>query len=156
VFLDFVLGSKSSFVAAVTHDSLRVVTLPAPGSPMFDRLRLFRTVLVSDDALLRAQYSKDQLALVQRALGRDILGSVADLVEPAHTIIVCPDGAFGAVPFGMLIARDNGNPLMVDHDVIQAPSASVLVRSRTMNRSGRVENPAVVAIGARESRLLGA
>jgi CHAT domain-containing protein/tetratricopeptide (TPR) repeat protein len=156
VFLDFFLGSESAFVAAVTPDSLHVVALPTPGSPMFERLRLFRTVLVSDDASLRAQYSGDRLTLVQRALGRDILASVAALVEPARMIIVCPDGAFAAVPFGMLIMRDGGDVLMADHDVIQEPSASVLVRARALDRARRVESPVVVAIGARESRLLGA
>jgi CHAT domain-containing protein/tetratricopeptide (TPR) repeat protein len=156
VFLDFFLGGETAFIAAVTPDSLRVVALPGPGSPMFDRLRLFRTVLTSDDAALRDQYSGERLTRVQRALGRDILQRVADLVEPAQTIIVCPDGAFAAVPFGMLITRDDGNMLMMDHDIIQAPSASVLVRSRALDRTRRVDDPAVVAIGARTSRLLGA
>jgi CHAT domain-containing protein len=55
-----------------------------------------------------------------------------------------------------LITRDNGPVLMTEHNIIQAPSASVLVRARGLDRTRRVDNPVVVAIGAHESRLLGA
>lgn len=136
VLLDFCVGVHESFVVAVTADSLRVVELPGPISSLAERVSLFRTIVASTQATFRAQYPPDRLAGVQRALGRDVLGGVADLIARASRVFVCPDGFFAAVPFGILIPADNGEVLMAGRDVVQVPSASVLVLQRAALKTG--------------------
>jgi tetratricopeptide (TPR) repeat protein len=154
VLLDFHVGSQRAFMAAVTRDSSRVVVLPGPESRLSDTARLFSRVVGSDDAAKRTEFPPDRLAAVQRALGREILSKVAGLVVTSPRVFVSGDGFYATIPFGLLIAQDGGNTLIVDHDVVQTPSASVLVRERAMDR--RVADPKVVAIRAHQSRLQGA
>jgi CHAT domain-containing protein len=71
-------------------------------------------------------------------------------------VFVSADGFYASVPFDLVIVQDGGSMLIADHDVVQAPSASVLVRERTMDPDRRVTDPATVAIRAHESRLSGA
>lgn len=153
--LDFCVGTRHSFLAAVTRDSLRVVELPGPKSPLDERIRLLRSVVASTDPSLRADYDAERLAGVQRTLGREILGDVANMVERSTRVFISPDGFFSAVPFGLLILRDDGAVLMQDRDVVQVPSTSVLV----MERSGAVDTPRerrIVAISASSHGLSGA
>jgi len=156
LMLDFHVGSARSFMAAVTPDSLRVVELPGPGSPLSDTIRLFSRVVGSDNAAERAEFPTERLTAVQTALGHDILVGVADLVTSASRVLVSADGFYAAVPFGLVIMQEGGRVLIADHDVVQIPSASVLVRERTMDPVRRVTDPAIVAIRAHESRLSGA
>jgi CHAT domain-containing protein/tetratricopeptide (TPR) repeat protein len=154
--LDFYVGSDRSYLAAVTTDSLRVVELSGPDSPLAERVRLFRSLLASPDPALREQYPAERMATLQRALGRDVLGSVADLIETSTRVFVAPDDYFAAIPFGVLVAREGGRELMADRDIVQVPSASVLVLQRAIRRVECVSEPSLVAIGSGESRLPGA
>lgn len=154
--LDFCVGVGSSFLTAVTADSLRLVELPGPASGLEERVQLLRTVLASTDASLRNEYSVDRLVAVQRALGRDILGGVADIVDASTRVFVCPDGYFASVPFGLLIMGDRNDVLMQKRDVVQVPSAGVLVLQRTTHRSEPPAPLRVVAISASAAGLSGA
>jgi hypothetical protein len=53
--LDFSVGNRHSFLAAITTDSLRIVELPGKGSSLEERVRLLRTVIASTDQALRAR-----------------------------------------------------------------------------------------------------
>ena len=154
--LDFSVGNRHSFLAAITTDSLRIVELPGKGSSLEERVRLLRTVLASTDQALRAQYDARRLGEVQRSLGRDILGGVTDLVERSGRILVCPDGYLSAVPFGLLITRDGGDVLMQDRDLVQMPSVSVLVLERSNHKDRAVTGHRVVAISVSDRELSGA
>lgn len=148
--LDFCVGSNRTYLAAVTTDSLRIVELPGPNSPLAGRVQLLRTVLSSTDASLRAQYGADRLADVQRSLGADILKNVSDLIGNATRVFVCPDGFFASVPFGMLIDDDKNEILMAKRDIVQIPSSTVLVleRSRASKLPGQQNLVAISATGA--------
>ncbi len=154
--LDFGVGAHRSFLAAVTSSSLRLVELPGPGSALAERIGLLRTVLASTDPALRAEYDVDRLREVQRALGRDILGGVEDMVSHSTRVFVCPDGYFAAVPFGLLIMKNGSGVLMNDRDVLQVPSASVLVRERTTHRDEASNGNHLIAISTSAGDLSGA
>ncbi len=155
VVLDFHVGSEQSFLAAVSVDSLRVVTLPGPSSSLAERVQLFRSILASPDSRLREQYPADRTAVMQRALARDILGAVADRVAASTRVFVVPDGYFASIPFGTLIL-DGEDVLMANREIAQVPSASVLVRERSLRGSACVSHPNLVAIGSPEAQLRGA
>jgi len=93
---------------------------------------------------------------MQRSAGDDVLGSVADVVERSRRVFVSADGFFAAVPFGILILRDDGDVLMGDRDVVQIPSASVLVFERQSKPSAGDRGASVVAIASSSERLTGA
>ncbi len=154
--LDFCVGVKASFLAAVTADSLRFVELPGPASGLQERVQLLRTVLASTDNSLRDEYSVDRLVAVQRALGRDILGGAATIVDASTRVFVCPDGYFASIPFGLLIIGDGNDGLMQKRDVVQVPSAGVLVLQRTALRPEPQTPLRVVAISASAVGLSGA
>ncbi len=80
VVLDFLVGDETSFLFAVSPDTFQFVELPGPASPLAQRVELFRRLISSTDPALRAQYPPERLAVIQRALGREVLGGVANLV----------------------------------------------------------------------------
>ncbi len=156
VVVDFCVGTRRSFVALVTADSMRVVELEGPSSALADRVRLFRRIIASGDAASRAQYTSERMRAMQRSVGDDVLGSVADVVERSQRLFVSADGFFATVPFGTLILRDRGDMLMQDHDVVQIPSASVLVLERRTKPSAEAADVSVVAMASSNQRLTGA
>ncbi|HET6462303.1 MAG TPA: CHAT domain-containing tetratricopeptide repeat protein [Candidatus Krumholzibacteria bacterium] len=131
--LDLCVGRRRSFLAAVTRDTLRIVELPGPGSPLARRIELFRGIVSSTEPSMRRRYAVDRVANAQRALGGDILSGVADILDRSTRIMVCPDGFFAAVPFGLLVLPGHGDILMKHCDVVQIPSVSVLVLERSKN-----------------------
>jgi len=154
--LDFCVGVQTSFLAAVTRDSLRLAELPGPGSGLAERIQLLRTVLASTDTSLRSEYPVERLEAVQRGLGHDILGGVANIVDASSRVFVCADGYFAAVPFGLLIMGNTNGALMQERDVVQVPSAGVLVLERGTHRGEATTGRRVVAISASAAGLTGA
>ncbi len=154
--LDFYVGTHRSFLAAVTADSVRLVELPGPDSPLAERVDLFRNIVASSNASLREQYPVARMQGMQRALGHDVLGGVADVVARSTRVFIAPDGFFASIPFGALIVGDGEEMLMAGRDVIQVPSASVLVLRRSLGQAECVRDPSLIAIGSGEAHLAGA
>lgn len=156
VMVDFCVGTRRSFVTLVTADSMRVVELAGPSSALADRVRLFRRIIANGDAASRAPYTGDRMTAMQRSLGDDVLGSLADVVLRSRRVFVSADGFVATVPFGILILHDHGDVLMRDRDVVQIPSASVLVIARQSKPSAGESGASVVAIASSSERLTGA
>ncbi len=151
VLLDIHTGSSRSVMAVVTPDSLRLVELPGDDSALAERVRLFRTLLASPDEALRREHPPERVAGMQRAIGRDVLGAVAHVVKSSSRVFVAPDGYMASIPFGTLIVDDGGEVLMAGRDVVETPSATLLVRQRDLPASADVRYgrrpPAVRAPG---------
>ncbi|HEU4929797.1 MAG TPA: CHAT domain-containing protein [Candidatus Krumholzibacteria bacterium] len=156
ILLDIHVGPSRSVMAVVTPDSLRLVELPGDGSPLAERVRLFRTLLASPDESLRREYPPERVAAMQRAIGHDVLGAVADIVSASSRVFVAPDGYIASIPFGTLIAGDSGEVLMAGRDVVEVPSASVLVLQRSVEPVTCVDHPNLVAISSAGEGLPGA
>jgi hypothetical protein len=154
VFVDYFVGSKTTVAFAVTADSTRFVELEGPDSPLAERVDLFRSIVASADPALRAHYPVERVADIQRSLGSAVLGWAGDVLHPATRVIVAPDGFFASVPFGALIVGDD--VLMAHRDVVQVPSATVLVLQRSLQRNDCVSDPRVVAVTGDDDRLTGA
>ena len=156
LLLDVHAGSQRSILAAVSTDSLRLVELPGDDSPLAESVRLFRTLLASPDESLRREYPSERIAAMQRAIGRAVLGAVGDMVGNATRVFVAPDGYFAAIPFGTLILADGSEVLMAHRDVVEVPSASVLVLQRAIERAQCINQPNLVAISSSDAALPGA
>jgi CHAT domain-containing protein len=140
VLLEYALGRKRSFLWAVTRTSLRTYELPA------------RTAV--EDAA-RAAYARlaqaaptgetkagdaDPLA----ALGRMLLAPAAAALDGKRVLVV-PDGALHYVSFAALPDPRGGGPLIASHEVVAAPSASVLAQLRRAETQRRPA-PRTVAV----------
>ncbi|HEU4832894.1 MAG TPA: CHAT domain-containing tetratricopeptide repeat protein [Pyrinomonadaceae bacterium] len=127
LLLEYSLGEERSFVWAVTSDSIKSFELPKraviePAARRVYELLTTRTAGV--------EYAKASLTL-----SRMILGPVAAELKDKRLLIVS-DGVLQYISFAGLPDPINTRSLIVDHEVVMAPSASVvgLLRQETANR----------------------
>ena len=119
LLLVYALGAERSFLWAVTRDALDSHVLPP-------RARVEEAARELYGLLRRSHYRLARTAS-RKALGdlaTLLLGPVADRLR-ARRILVLGDGVLLAIPFAALPGPGRG-PLILDHEVISAPSLSVL------------------------------
>jgi CHAT domain-containing protein len=144
VLLEFYVGkdhhfltTDRSFLWAVTRSALLTHSLPEQATLeaaarkvhalMIERQRTRAPDAVREaDRLLQAE---------SKALSRMLLGGVADRLETdwkGKRLLIVSSGALAYLPFGALPspAGDSTRPLLLDHEVVFAPSASVLLAQR--------------------------
>jgi CHAT domain-containing protein/tetratricopeptide (TPR) repeat protein len=159
VLLEYALGDKRSWVWAVTKSSLAGFELPSRGaieSAARGALQLLtaRQPRPGDTAAARSA----RVANADRewghqsiALGRMLLGPAAAHLGNewrGKRIVVVAANALQYVPFSALAdPAGNGAPLVVDHEVANLPSASVLAVIREQT-AGRARPPKTLAVFA--------
>jgi CHAT domain-containing protein/tetratricopeptide (TPR) repeat protein len=130
LLLEYALGEERSFLWAVTPTSLRAYTLPRRAEIEAVALRAYGLLTRSNQ---RQHTGSSELAAAE--LSRMILGPVGAELGRKRLAIVS-DGVLQYVPFGALpipaagSATPKRRPLIVDHEVIYLPSASVLATMR--------------------------
>lgn len=160
VLLEYCLGSDHSYLWAVTPDSFHSFALPK----RTELDGLARTVYVRSAEPDRAKPNQNEPrhhglsnsepgdTPVGLTLSRIVLGPVAKLISGRRLAIVA-DGALQYVPFGMLPepdysdAQTTGTPLLIDHEIVHLPSASLLtlLRERKQRRKSVEKTVAVLA-----------
>jgi len=140
LLLEYALGEERSFLWAVTPTSLRAYTLPRRAEIEAAALRAYGRMTRSNQRRYRVSSEK-----AAAELSRMTLGPVAAELAQKRLVIVS-DGALQYVPFGALPNPDAAGagaarrrPLIVDHEVVSLPSASVLA---TMRREMGERRPA--------------
>ncbi|HET9226447.1 MAG TPA: CHAT domain-containing protein, partial [Thermoanaerobaculia bacterium] len=125
VLLEFALGEERSFLWLVTPRKVESFELPA------------RTVI---EAAARRSYEdvrslEKQDPEAHTALSKLLFEKVADRLHGRRLVIV-PDGALHYIPFAALPdPQDPSVPLVVGHEIVSLPSASVLdVQRRVLAR----------------------
>jgi Tfp pilus assembly protein PilF len=154
--LDFCVGAHRSFLAAVTPDSLRLVELPGPGSALTERVQLLRTVLASTDPALRWSTASIGWSKCSERSGATFWAVWRTLSAAPPACSFAPTDITLPSPFGILIIDKSGDILMKARDVLQVPSASVLVLERAAHRDESPPGHRVVAISASAEGLSGA
>jgi CHAT domain-containing protein len=157
LLLQYSLGKDRSFLWAVTPDSLTAYELPPRAEiekvaePFYQLMQNpayrgeSRNLIVSPDIpKVNASVAK---------LSQMLLGQVADKLAGKRLLIV-PDGVLNYIPFSALPAPISGSagapasndltPLLVDHEIINLPSASTLAILR--QDSPRQPAPKTVAL----------
>ena len=154
VLLEYALGEARSFVWAVTPDSIKSFELP-PRAEVEKAARRVYELLTARNRRPAGETEQQWLAGVRRAeaeyadasaaLGRILLGPVAAELGRKRLVIVA-DGALQYVSFAGLPAPaaagpgDAGAgfvPLIMEHEVVTLPSASVLALTREELRERR-------------------
>ena len=146
LLLEYFLGEERSFLWAVTPSVVRFVTT-LPG-----REQIEKAARQAYERMAESHHQTGEVAARQAAarLSRMILDPVADLLGRRRLVIVAP-GALQIVPFATLPRPASGareeRPLIVDHEIVSLPSASVLgaLRSRL---AGRKPPPGLLAVVA--------
>jgi CHAT domain-containing protein/tetratricopeptide (TPR) repeat protein len=153
LLLEYELGDARSRLWALTRESLSVHELPGrkviedAAWQMRSLAAAAHDVVEGESAAARRARRDKAAAEYPRAaaqLGRVLLGPVADRLG-RRTLAIVPDGALHYVPFAGLVAEKD--PLLVGHEIVYLPSASVLAvqRQEAAKRPARSMEVAVLA-----------
>lgn len=136
VLLEYSLGEERSFVWAVTPSSINSYELP-PRATIEPLARRVYDLLTARDP---------QYAEAAAQLSRVLLAPVAADLNDKRLLIV-GDGVLQYVPFGALPSPGGPNPLIVDHEIVTAPSAAVVavLRQEMTNHRAAEKTLAVFA-----------
>lgn len=166
LLLEYALGEQKSFVWVVAHDSVKSFELPGratieQAAKRFYQLLTERGVAAPSETLAQRQH---RLAHVDTdypqaatSLSRMLLAPVAAELGQKRLLIIA-EGVLQYVPFAALPAGDATRPLIVDHEIVNLPSASVLamLREEFGNRKPASKTVAVIAdpvFSANDARL---
>jgi CHAT domain-containing protein len=154
ILLEYALGSERSFLWLVTPDSLASYALPkrqdieSVSRRVSEQLTARQPVTSETEKQYRArvaaadaQYPKDVAALSEMLLGK--IGSELG----KKRLLIVADGALQYIPFAALSLPGSDHPLIVDHEIVNLPSASVLatLRRDTAQRAPADNSVAVLA-----------
>jgi CHAT domain-containing protein len=131
ILLEYILGADKSYVWAITRDSFTAHEITGKVDVAAETV-----YNLSKD---RSKENEDQLAQATQSLSQMLLSPVAGQLNKRR-IIVIADGALNYIPFQMLsLPSSPAEPLVAQHEIINAPSASVLgeLRAEVAGRGAR-------------------
>lgn len=139
LLLEYQLGANGSYVWAITGSSIKVYELPGR-EVISDAVRsVYRVASKAPDAA-----ASKELDDATAKLGEMVLGPLAE--HPSvRRLIVVTDSALSFIPFQLL--QVNKQPLIAGYEVINVPSASVLVQLRDEARSRQPAEELLAAFG---------
>lgn len=186
LLLEFALGSERSYVWVVSKQGIDGHELPKrdvieeAASRFYESLTALQVLPDDTPQKRRARVAKAaaQYQAQAKSLSETLLGEVADKLERKRLLIVA-DGALQYIPFAALpspalskpfernarAVKSSGNvgghPLIVEHEIVALPSASMLaaLRSETGKRKRATGAVAVLAdpvFDGNDARLLAA
>jgi CHAT domain-containing protein/Tfp pilus assembly protein PilF len=157
LLLEYALGPERSYVIAVNSDSISAFALPKRDDVETAVRHLYglvtaRNLTVKDETAAHRQQRLAQAEIefpkAAASLSRMVLGPVSALLKGKRLLVVA-DGALYYVPFNLLpepaSAPSGATPLVVNHEVINLPSATVLAVLRRA-AEGRTPAPKAVAV----------
>jgi CHAT domain-containing protein/tetratricopeptide (TPR) repeat protein len=155
LLLEYAVGEERSFLWLLGADGLETRVLPGRAALAAQTHQVHE--------LLSRRSRRSSRRVEQKAtaaLGQTLLGPIADRLTGMRLLIV-PDGPLYAAPFAALQVRPEGPPLLVEHEIVLAPSASalVLLRREQSHRTPAAGDLALIAdpvFGADDPRLQGA
>jgi CHAT domain-containing protein/tetratricopeptide (TPR) repeat protein len=118
LLLEYSLGEERGYLWAVTRDGFASYQLPAGQEISQAADKLYK--LLSQTPGAGGQFNE-----AARELSRLILAPAAAHLGKRRIIVVA-DGALNYIPFQVLTAPEGNEPLVARHEVVNAPSASVL------------------------------
>lgn len=159
VLLEFALGEKRSYVWAVSQSSVQAVELPGRAAIEDQALKFYELLTARSQAVKfekpvqkkqRIQQADRELSQVAASLSCTLLSPVAEMLSKKRLLVV-GDGILNYIPFGALpdpgaseslsafgksktasrrSVADHQQPLLVNHEIINLPSATVLAELR--------------------------
>ena len=121
VMLEFSLGDHESYVWVITRNNLASYVLP-PASRIAEQADRLYNLLKTRPG---TNQTSETINAAARELAQTILAPVASELNKQRLIVVA-HRSLNFIPFQVLSSPKNGEPLIASHDVINAPSASIL------------------------------
>jgi CHAT domain-containing protein/tetratricopeptide (TPR) repeat protein len=142
LLLEYALGTRRSWLFAVTPTSLDALELP-PREPIEALARRFYGLMRSSHQTL----ARGAAASAAAELSRMVLGPVAGRLA-GHRLVIVGEGALQYVPFAALPAPGDPSlaPLLTRHEVVHLPS--MLTLSMLREEAGRPRAARTVAVFA--------
>ena len=160
LLLEYALGDERSFLWAITKDSITTFELPKRQEVETAARKVYEHVternrVVKDETLaqrrLRVARSDDEYQRAALVLSNMLLQPAVSQLKGKRLLFVA-DGVLQYVPFASLPVPTAGpafsyRPLILDHEIINLPSASVMaaLREETAGRSRAAKTLAVLA-----------
>jgi CHAT domain-containing protein len=151
LLLEYSLGEEKSYVWAVSDNSLKAYILPKRGEIEAAARRVYDLLTLRNRTTAKGAEQKDsgdtKYLQAAKKLSEMVVGPVEGLL-PGKRLLIVSDGALQYIPFSALPTpgtRPDAVPLIVEHEIINLPSASVLAELRRQ-RVGRKIAPNVVAM----------
>lgn len=145
LLLEYALGDERSHLWAVDRETVAAFELPGRREIEKVAREVYRQLRTLD---IRPSPEEAEAAdAASRELSRMLLGPVADRLGEKRLVVVA-DAALQYVPFAALpepVAPGAGEPLLVRHEIVHLPSASVLAVQRR-DLAARPAAPGVVAV----------
>ena len=144
LLLEYSLGEKKSYLWVAGPTSLKSFELPGRADVESVARRVYDLITASDQSV-QNESIEDRSKRLARAdaeypeavarLSQMLLGPAAAELKTKRLIIVA-DGVLQYVPFAALVEPAVQNPLIVNHEIVTLPSASVLdvLRQETTHR----------------------
>ena len=168
LLLEYALGEQKSFVWAMTPDSIKVFELPGRATIELEAKRFYQLLTQRDVTLpnetvaskqQRLSHADSEYPAAAANMSRMLLAPVAAELKQKRIVVVA-EGVLQYVPFSALPSPGAGGsrPLIVEHEIVTAPSASVLalLREEFANRKPATKAVAVLAdpvFSANDGRL---
>lgn len=156
ILLEYCLGEERSFVWVVGADSLFTYSLPKRSE--IERLARKAYQLLTErnsvgpkvesESQTEARWNKAEIEYSKTAskLSQVLLAPVAGLLKGKRLLIV-GDGALQYIPFSALpVPGKEGMPLIVEHEVVNLPSASVVAELRRAAQGRKAPHKAVAVL----------
>lgn len=162
LLLEYALGDERSYLWAVSTDSIISYELPKRAEIETTARRLYDLLTVrnrrrseetNQQWLARLSHAEAEYTETAARLSQMLLGPASALLESKRLVVVS-DGALQYLPFAALPdprtfnnGDDGGQPLIVKHEIVNLPSASVLglLRRETLGRKTAPRTLAVLA-----------
>jgi len=136
LLLEYALGEQRSFLWVVDRDSVTGYELPSR-----DRIESVAREVHSRLGVLAP--GDDHIDQAAASLSRMVLGPVAGRLGERRLIVVA-DGELQYIPFGTLPIPGAADPLLSRHEIVNAPSASIVALQRKLAR--REPAPRIAAV----------
>lgn len=139
ILLEYILGTEKSYVWAITRDSFNSYEITG------DFAKAAETVYNLSKEPARS--NENELTQAAQSLSQMLLSPVAGHLNKRR-IIVIADGALNYIPFQMLPVPSSSSELLVaEHEIVNAPSASILGELREEVAGRRARSKVLAAFG---------
>jgi len=142
VLLEFILGEQASYAWAVTRNGIKTYELPKQQliADAAEKVYAEASEEPDDERTQRLNEAAERLAQL-------VLSPLAEELK-AQRLIIVADGPLHYIPFQLLPAPNGTRePLIANHEIVNAPSASILGRLRQENRQREPSTKLLAAFG---------
>jgi hypothetical protein len=128
LLLEYSLGRSGSYLFAVTQNSIAYFEIAS-------REKIDSAARALYHSLSSRGQVRETIARQETELGARVLDPAIKLIERYHRLIVVADGALEYILFGVLPV--GAAALLTDHEIVNCPSGSFLVRIANVPQSAR-------------------